>query len=201
VNLANFSERERRLLIVAAVAVPAILLYYFISSSSSSTPVVSAPTDTPEAAEKRLADLRQHAATVPGKEAVLKQVSSELSRREKGLIQADTAPEAQAQLLQVIRRVAHAQNPPVEIGQVVMSEPHPFGDAYGEVAVTIVMTCRIEQLVNMISDLSAQPEIVATTDMRIGAAHEKLKTMPVRLVVSALVPRRLVPEKKGLATF
>jgi Tfp pilus assembly protein PilO len=196
----NLNERERRLLILAAIAVPAILIYYFATSSSSATPEVSAPTDTAEAAEKRLADLRQKAATVPGKEAVLKQVSAELSRREKGLIQADTAPQAQAQLLQVVRRVARAQTPPVEIGQVELSEPRAFA-AYGEVAVTISMTCRIEQLVNMIADFSAQPEIVATSDLRIGAAHEKLKTLPVRLMISALVPRRLVPDKKGLTTF
>ena len=200
-NFGNLSERERRLLIIAGIAVPAILIYYFASSSSSSTPGVSAPTDTPEMAEKRLSGLRQKAATVPGKEVVLKQVSAELSRREKGLIQADTAPQAQAQLLQIVRRVAKAQTPPVEIGQVELSEPHAYAGAYGEVSLTISMQCRVEQLVNMISDLSAQPELVATTDLRIGAAHEKLKTMPVRLVISALVPRRLVPEKKGLATF
>ncbi len=197
----NINERERKLLIAAGIVVPIILIYYFATSSSSSAPEVSSPTDTPEAAEKRLADLRHRAATVPGKEAVLKQVSLELSRREKGLIQADTAPQAQAQLLQVVRRVARAQTPPVEIGQVEMSEPHPYAGAYGEVAVTISMTCGSEQLVNMISDLSAQPEIVATNDMRIGAAHAKLKTMPVRMVISALVPRRLVPEKKGLTAF
>jgi Tfp pilus assembly protein PilO len=197
----NINERERRLLILAGIAVPAILIYYFATSSSSSAPKVDAPTDTPEAAEKRLADLRQRAATVPGKEAVLKQVSAELSRREKGLIQADTAPQAQAQLLQVVRRVARAQTPPVEIGQVELSEPRAFAGAYGEVSLTISMQCRIEQLVNMIADLSAQPEIVATSDMRIGAAHEKLKTMQVRMVISGLVPRRLVPEKKGLTAF
>ncbi len=199
-NLANLSDRERRLLIIAAVAVPAILIYYFASSSSSGTPEVSAPADTRALAEKRLADLRQKAATVPGREAVLKQVSDELARREKGLIQADTAPQAQALLLQVVRRVARAQTPAVEIGQVELSEPHAYG-AYGEVSLTITMTCRIEQLVNMISDLSAQPEIVATNDMRIGFAHDTLKTMPVRMVISALVPRRLVPEKKGTAAF
>jgi hypothetical protein len=197
----NINERERKLLIAAGIVVPVILIYYFATSSSSSTPTVDAAADTPQAAEKRLADLRRRASTVPGKEAVLKQVSAELSRREKGLIQADTAPQAQAQLLQVVRRVARAQTPPVEFGQVELSEPRAYANAYGEVSVTISMQCHIEQLVNMIADLSAQPEIVATSEMRIGSAHEKLKTMPVRLMISALVPRRLVPEKKGLTTF
>jgi hypothetical protein len=196
----NINERERKLLIGAAIVVPVILIYYF-ATSSSSAPAVDVPTDTPQLAEKRLADLRQKAATVPGREVVLKQVSTELSRREKGLIQADTAPQAQAQLLQVVKRVARAQTPPIEFGQVELSEPRAYANSYGEVSVTISMQCRIEQLVNMISDLSAQPENVATSDMRIGAAHDKLKTMPVRLVISALVPRKLVPEKKGLTAF
>ena len=42
--------------------------------------------------------LRRQAATLPGKEAVLKQVSLELAEREKGLIPGDTAEQAQAQL-------------------------------------------------------------------------------------------------------
>lgn len=197
----NINERERKLLIGAAVVVPIILIYYFATSSSSSTPAVDTPTDTPQMAERRLADLRQRAATVPGKEVVLKQVSAELDRREKGLIKADTAPQAQAQLLQVVKRVARAQTPPIEFGQVELSEPRAYANSYGEVSVTISMQCRIEQLVNMIADLSAQPENVATSDLRIGAAHDKLKTMPVRLVISALVPRKLVPERKGLTAF
>jgi hypothetical protein len=52
-------------------------------------------------------------------------------------------------------------------------------------------------LVQLLSDITAQGEIIGVNDVRIGAANPKEKTMPVRLTVSGLVRRELVPEKKG----
>jgi len=199
-TFSDLSERDRRALIALGVVAAGLLIYYF-ATRSSRVPAADIPQETAAAAEKRLAVLRERAATVPGKVAVLKEASAELTRREKGLIQADTAHQAQAQLLQVVRRVARKQNPPLEIGQADFSQPRRYGDAYGEVSVAVTMNCRIEQLVNMISDLTAQPELVATSELRIGPAHATLKTMQVRMVFSGLVPRRLVPENKGGATL
>lgn len=196
----TLTERDRKALILAGVAVPAILIYYFASSPSGRSAAAS-PTETAPAAEKRLASLRRVAATVPGKDAVMKQLSAELAQREKGLVSGDTAPQAQARLLEVVRRAAKAQTPPLEIGQVEFSEPRSYAGAYAEVALTANMTCRIEQLVNFIAELSSQKELVATSDMHIGAAHAQNKTMPVRLTISALAPKRLIPEKKGSAAF
>ena len=42
----------------------------------------------------------------PAKQEVLQRVSADLAEREKGLIQADTAAQAQAQLLQILRKIA-----------------------------------------------------------------------------------------------
>ena len=145
--------------------------------------------------------LRRQAATLPGKEAVLKQASLELAEREKGLIPGDTAEQAQAQLLQIIKRVAQQQIPPIEMGQVEFGRPRSFGAAYGQVSVSITVTCRIEELVNFLAALSAQPELIATEEIRFGTSHPKQKTMPMRLTVSGLVAKRLVPAKKGLTEF
>ena len=60
------------------------------------------------------------------------------------------------------------------------------------------LDCRIDELVNLLAALSAQPEIIATDEIRCTAANPKSKLMPVRLTMSGLVPRRLVPEKKGI---
>ena len=40
--------------------------------------------------------------------------------------------------------------------------------------------------------------IVGHVDLRLGAAREKDKILPVRLTVAGVVPRKLIPEKKGL---
>jgi hypothetical protein len=201
------SNRDRRaLFILAGVLVLGGIYYWYSNSSSSpsstgSSTKISAPVDSVDRTQKRLAMLRRQAATLPGKEAVLKQVSLELAEREKGLIPGDTAEQAQAQLLQIIKRVAQQQTPPLEVGQVELGRPRPFGSAYGQVSVSITVTCRIEDLVNFLAALSAQPELTATEEIRFGTSHPKQKTMPIRLTLSGLVARRLVPARKGLADF
>jgi hypothetical protein len=203
----TLSDRDRRALFVlgGALVLGGILYWYSNSSSSPSSSAgsakISAPVDSVDRTQKRLAMLRRQAATLPGKEAVLKQVSLELAEREKGLIPGDTAEQAQAQLLQIVKRVAQQQTPPLEVGQVELGRPRPFGSAYGQVTVSITVTCRIEDLVNFLAALSAQPELTATEEIRFGTSHPKQKTMPVRLTVSGLVARRLVPTRKAVGEF
>src|SRR3984957_19793300 len=201
----TLTDRDRRaLLILGAALVVGGLIYWYSNSSpstSSGSTKMSAPVDSVDRTEKRLAMLRGRAATLPGKEAVLKQVSLELAQREKGLIPGDTAEQAQAQLLQVIKRVAQQQTPPLDLGQVELGRARPFGTAYGQVTVSITVTCRIEDLVNFLAALSAQPELTATEEIRFGTSNPKQKTMPVRLTVSGLVARRLVPTRKAMGEF
>ncbi len=201
----TISDRDRRALIILGAAVVLGGIYYWYSNSSSSSSSggakISAPVDSVDRSEKRLAMLRKQAAMLPGKQAVLKQVSLELAEREKGLIPGDTAEQAQAQLLQIVKRVAQQQTPPLDVGQVELGRPRPFGTAYGQVSVSITLNCRIEELVNYLAALSAQPELTATEEIRFGSSHPKQKTMPIRLTISGLVVRRLVPERKNLQDF
>jgi hypothetical protein len=148
-----------------------------------------------DALELRLRRLRASMARVPGKEAVLKQVGSELASREKNLVVADTVNQAQAQVLDTVKKVARKEG--FDIRGTDFSIPKPFGDAYGEVAVSINSECTMEQLVNFMADLSGEPQLLATSDLRISSGNPKQKTINLRLTISGLVPRRLVPEKKA----
>lgn len=201
----TISDRDRRALLVLGPALVLFGLFYWYSnytpSSSSDGSKNVMPGEGVDQAEKRLATLRKQAATLPGKEAVLKQVSSELAAREKGLLAGDTAEQAQAQLLQVVKRVAQQQMPPLDVGQVELGRAKSFGSAYGQVSVSITVTCRIDELVNFLAALSAQPELVATEEIRFGTSHPKQKTMPIRLTISGLVARRLVPKQKTYQEF
>lgn len=198
VKLSSDKSRDRRALILLAAAVLLAVLYVSFTSRPNIPAVVGAtrPATIPEA-ELTLERMRQSVARVPGKDQVLKQAVAELASREKGLIEADTANQAQEQVLQILRKVASAQSPAVEIRSVELGQPRAFGDAYGEVTIAASFECHIEQLVQMLADLSARPELVATNDMRIAAANPKQKTVNVRLAVSGIVPKRLVPEKKA----
>jgi hypothetical protein len=198
----TLGDRDRRALVILVVALAVGgLIYWFSNSTPSSSGGESAkiaPVDSIDRALQRLAMLRKQAATLPGKQAILEQASVELGEREKGLIPGDTADQAQAQLLQVIKRVAAQQTPPLEMGQVELGRPRSYGNAYGQVSVSITLTCRIDELVNYLAALGAQPELTATEEIRFGAANPKQKTIPVRLTVTGLVAKRLIPQQKGL---
>ncbi len=196
----TLGSRDKRALLLLGGAVAVFLVMWFANGPSSPPAVVGKVESIPQA-EARLARLRALAATVPGKQVWLDQTNAELAGREKGIFDAQTAAQAQAQLLDTVRRVGQAQTPPMQFGTVELSqEVKKLGD-YGEVQISVPFTCRIEELVNFLAELAAQPEALATHELRIAAKDEKQKTITVRLTVSGLVPKRLIPAKKGLAAL
>ncbi len=196
----TLTDRDRRALIMLGIV--AVLLFgWWISSSDDKAIRVVGSTDSVPMAEKHLAKLRQTAAAVPGREQVLQKVKVELASREQGVIQAATAQQAQAQLLQIVQRIGKAQTPPIDIRGSEIGPVKVLSDDYGEVAVSVSFDCLVEQLVNLLSSLTAQKELIATSEIRVGTAHPKEKIMPVRLTISGVVPRKLIPDKKGAASF
>jgi len=179
------------LLLVLSVIV--VLKYAFFNGEAA--PVVVAQEDSIPAAEKRLDALRKVAATVPAQEALFKKAESELSQREVGLLKADTDQQAQVALLGLVQNTARVNQ--VEIrGSQAFSEK-VLNDDYGEVSVTVAFTCGIEQLVNLLAAIGNQPEILASNEVFISGTSDKNKNVTVRMTVSAAVPRKLLPEKKG----
>lgn len=194
----QLSSRDKRALGLLGAAVLLVLVYVLFSSGPAGTAVVTtAKPMTIPAAELQITRMRQSVARVPGKEDVLKQATAELTGREKGLIDADTANQAQEQVLQIVRKIASAQSPPLELKSVDLGTIRPFSDAYGEVTISVTFEAHFEQLVQMMADLSARPELVSMSDLRMVPANAKQKTVNVRMGISGIVPRRLVPEKKG----
>ena len=196
----RITARDRRALVLLGGAGALWLVLVLVGGGGGQAAAVGLANPIP-AAERRLARMREQAATVPVQEQVLKRVTADLAAREQGILQAQTAAQAQAQVLEVVRRVARAQTPPIEFRTVELAqEVRRLGD-YGEVEISVPFTCRIEELLNFLADLTKQREAIATSEIRISAQDPKEKTITVRLTVSGVVPKRLVPEKKGLAAF
>lgn len=189
----TLSSRDRRALAWMGVSALLSLAYYFWPDSTSS--VVAPSGDSTALTETRLGKLREAAASIPAKQDVLKKVSAERASREKGTIEAATAAQAQAQLLQIIRKLASAENPPIEIRATELNGIKPMADDYGEVSVAVQIDCKIDQLVNLLSSLPAQNELIATSDLRVISSNTKEKTVNVRVTLSGVVPKRLVPVK------
>jgi hypothetical protein len=189
----NITPRERRTLAWGAVSLALSGIAYFWQGSGGGAAAVVAPTDSIALAEKRLARLRDTAATVPQKEDILKAVAADLAKREAGLIPGETAAQAQAQLLQILRRLCATQQ--IEIKATELGSIAALGDAYGEASVAVNIECRMEQLINLLADLATQPQLLTTSELQVTAANPKEKTVNVRLAVSGVTSRKLVPDK------
>jgi len=194
VNVGTIDRKTAYLLALAAVLLIAVLRFRVFTDSE--TPVAAAAESIP-LAEQRLEKIRQLASTVPGKEAVLKQAMADLQARERGILTPETAEQAKAQLLDVIHRIAAGNG--IDSRGVEQSNVRALANDYGEVSVGVTFTCAIEQLVNFLSQIANEPQILATNEINISGGSDKKKNIQVRLTLSGVVPKKLVPKKGGNA--
>ena len=146
--------------------------------------------------ESRLTRLRKTASMVPEKTAALKSIASILQTREKGVLAFSTAAQAEAHLLEVVRRLASANK--IAAGGADFSPPTLLDIDYGQVSVSVTFESTIDAFVNFLADLSKEAELIAPVQVNISLGNAKNKTVNVRLVVAGVVPRKLVPEKKSV---
>jgi hypothetical protein len=193
------SGGNRRAILLLAGGLAAIAVLRFTMGGDPAPAVVPA-SDSAPLAERRLDLLRRKAATLSAEEALLKQATVELRGREKGIIEAPTAQQAQAQLVEIIHKVANANGFDVK-GVESMPQPKLLGNDYAVVSVTETFSCGIDQLVNFLASLGNEPQLLSTDEVQVTGGSDKKKNIQVRLSLSGVVPRRLAPEKKGGPAF
>ena len=189
-------SRSRRLTLfgTAGVMLAAVVVRYGAFSGDQTSVVVAH--DSIPVAQQRLEILRRKAALVPGREAVLKQVQAELAQREKGIVQENTAEQARAHLMELLHQTAKANGFDTK-GATQLPEPKALGKDYGQVSVGESFTCGIDQLVNFLSAIANEPEILATDQVFVAPVPDKNKDITVRLIFSGVIPKKLLPVKKG----
>ena len=193
----TMSTRDRRALAgLGAAAVLAVVLLYWPGSDKSPAAAVTSLNSTQ--LRQRVALLRQTAATLPVRESLLKQADADLGMRERGVIQAETFAQAQAELVETARRVGKASQ--LDVRSSDFGAPKAFGE-YGLVYATVTFDCHIEQLLNFLADLTREPELIVPSEERITSGSAKEKLVTVRMVLAGVVPKKLIPEKKGLGAF
>lgn len=195
----NLNSRDQRALMLLVVSlVVGAVLYYGFPSGNSGAAAGAVVTQDPNVARQRLARLRQTAALLPAREAVLKQVSADAALRETGILQADTIAQGEAALLETARRIGKDEQLDVRGGD--FGTPRVFGD-YALVYATVTFECHVEQLVNFLADLAKEPQLIAPAEEHVSSGSSKEKTMAVRMVLAGVVPKKLIPEKKGFGGF
>jgi hypothetical protein len=196
----NLQPRDKRAVLILGSAIAAYLAFYLATEYwPTGSPAEAASGSSIPQAEQRLVRLRQLAATVPAREKMVEDARQDLAAREAGLLQSETAAQEQALLLQIVQKLAGAQAPAIELRQTQLGAVEPLGKDYAQAAVTVSFVCRIEQLVNLLADISARPELISTRDLQVRQADAKQKTVNVSLTVSGAIPRALLTERKGPA--
>jgi len=193
----KFGPVDRKSVVVLVVGVGLILAIRFGVYGDRQTSSVTSAETIPQA-EQRLKNLRQAAATAPGKEERLRKAAAELAEREKGVLQAPTEAQAQALLLETLNNLARNNGIATQGGEF---RDKPLSRDYGEISATVRFGCDIVQLVNLMAALADYPQIVATNEIRITGGNDKKKNVQVLLTVSSVVARKLLPEKKGGTLF
>lgn len=192
------TSRDRRAMALLAVsAVVFTAVYYWPAQSSG----VVGPVSSVEQMEQRIRRMRRMAASAPAREELLRKAQAELARREQGMIRAETPAQAQAQMLEIVRRVAKTQPETFQMRGTEFGAPRPLGDAYSEVVMTVIVESPIEQLITFLADVSNQPELVSVSEIQFSQAAGNRKLVPARLTLTAVAPRALVPQKKGGPAF
>lgn len=197
--MSQLNSRDRRaLLLLALVGIPT-LIWYFVSGddgpsapSTAQASVLSIP-----AMERRLQSLRQQAALNPAKQEAREVLEAAIAEREQLLLRAETPQQVQAELLAKVRGVLEKQEPALRARQSELGSIERLGEDYGEVAITVGFGCTVEQLVNVLADLAAIEQLVATRQINILAADRAKKTLNVRLTVTAMMPGSLAPAPTG----
>jgi hypothetical protein len=190
----TLTPRDRRALALLAAA---LAVYTVVALLPEESAVAPAAAMTPAEARARLSSLRRVASGIEERQKLHGEVKARLEAREKGLIAAGTMAQAQAQMLQAVRKVLSMQSPPVNFRASEFGQPRPAGEHYALTTVTFTLECGIEQIVNLLADLGNQPELMAAQDMSFSPATNPQKNVPLRLTVGALVPRALLEAEEA----
>jgi len=184
---------DRKMALRLGAGVAAVLLLKFVVFADRQPAVVGAVENVPMAL-KRLEKVREIAATVPAREELFKQAAAELDAREKGMLKAETAAQAQAQLQDTLHRVGLSNG--IDIRGMEDWRVKPLGSDYGEASVSVRFSCTIEQLVNFLAALANMPELLSTNEINITGNTEANKVIQVRLTLAGVVSKKVAQEKR-----
>lgn len=188
----KLTQRDRRLLPILVIGLIILAAAQFWPESGVVAPVENTAKEL-DIARQRLDRFRAVAATAPNRIQEKKKADALLGTAEKRLIQAETSAQAQAQLLQVFRRVLRAQAAPVDFRNSDIGRVRPEGD-YTAILLTVNFDCQIESLVNLLADFTAQPELLTWEDLRVNGSDPKQKRISVTMTLLGFGPKKLMPK-------
>jgi len=199
--LDSLSSRDRRALLYLGVALGLFLLLQLDFGLPEGP---AAGSGSVEAAEQQYLLARTRARQGPLVDAEFGAVSQTQAQMEQGLLQAETAALAQAEMREVVGNLLSAEQINMQSSQFGAVKLE--GDVFTQVPLVVSFRCGIEKFVNLLSAIANAPRTLSTRQIRITPEQNETKTVQVQLTVSGYLPVSRTPElvkrpPAGGATF
>ena len=186
----EIQSRDRRALMIllAAGALFAVMQLDFFFPSTGS-PLVGGSI---EGAQERFLDAQVQARQKPLVEAESQEAAKALAEFESGLLQAESAELAKAEMRQVVGNLLVAEGITMRasrFGNVELEQ-----DYFAQVPLTVDFDCRVEQFVNWMTTLSNSERLLTTRRIVLRPTKTETKAVRAQVTVSGYLPVSRTPE-------
>ncbi len=186
----EIQSRDRRALaILTAAAALFVVMQLDFFFPSTGSPFVGGSIDD---AEERFLDAQVQARRKPLVEAKSQEAARTLAEFESGLLRAESAELAKAEMRQVVGNLLVAEGITMRssrFGNVELERDH-----FAQVPLTVDFDCRVEQFVNWMATLSNSERLLTTRQIVLSPANPDTKAVRARVRVSGYLPVSRTPE-------
>ena len=179
----NFAAKDKKALALAGIAVALYAALQF-----AVFPVWDAlqeRRDNLPIEERKLEKYRAVVKTVELRRAEAASVDAKLQEAEKGLLTGDTAALASAELQQLAKQLSAAES--IDIRSNDFLPAKPAGGEYVRVPLGLQFQCRLDQLINFLSDISASPKRLTVSRLFVQSGGTKDKQVSVGMELAGFM--------------
>ena len=188
----KFAEKDKKALLIAGIAIALYAAAQFavfplwdtLQERRENLPIV----------ERKLEKYHAVVRTAELRRAEAASVETRLQEAERRLLTSETAALASAELQQLANQLTAAESISIRSNQFLPAKP--VGSEYIQIPVVLQFQCRLDQLVNLLTDFSGHQKHLAVSRLNIQTLGGKDKQVTVGMELSGFM-RAEVPKTSG----
>ena len=135
--------------------------------------------------EKKLEKYREVARTAALRNVEVNSVEARIREADGGILSSRTAALASAELQQLVNQLTSEES--IEVRSNDFPPVKPLAAQYTQVPIGLQFQCRLDQLVNLVTDLAANPKYLTVRNLVIQAMNNKEKTLTVNMQIGGIM--------------
>lgn len=188
----NFAEKDKKALAFAGIAIALYAAAQFAVFPLWDT--LQERRDNLPIVERKLEKYHAVVRTAELRRAEAASVETRLQEAEKGLLTSETASLASAELQQLAKQLTAAES--IDIRSNNFLPAKPAGGEYVQIPLGLQFQCRLDQLVNLLTDFSGHQKRLAVSRLNIQTFGGKDKQIIVGMELSGFM-RAEAPKTSG----